>query len=206
MSAVEGDALDESVLARLVAFHGHQCPGLAMGVQAARLALREVGADTSDEGVVAVVETDMCGVDAIQFPTCCTFGKGNLVHRDWGKKAFTFYRRSDGKAVRIAARPGGLQPDAEHQRLREQISAGQASEADRHRFRELHEQRAEQILAQDPEELYTVEPVAEEPPRRARIKASVPCAHCSEEVMETRIRRLDGEQLCQPCFDRELEG
>lgn len=206
MSAVERDALDESVLARLVAFHGHQCPGLAMGVQAARLALREVGPDTSDEGVVAVVETDMCGVDAIQFLTCCTFGKGNLIHRDWGKKTFTFFRRSDGKAVRIAARPGALQLDPEHQRLREQINAGQASEADHHRFRELHGQRAEQILAQDPEELYTVELVAEEPPRRARIKASVSCAHCSEEVMETRIRRLDGEQLCQPCFDRELEG
>lgn len=203
MTAVEQDAIEQSVLERLVAFHGHQCPGLAMGVQAARLALREVGPDTSDEGVVAVVETDMCGVDAIQFLTCCTFGKGNLVHRDWGKKAFTFFRRSDGKAVRIAARPGALQPDPEHQRLRERISAGQASDADRERFRELHVQRSEQVLAQDPEELYTVKPVDEGPPRRARIKESVLCARCGEEVMETRIRRFDGRELCQPCFDLE---
>lgn len=204
MTVLEQDALDESVLERLVAFHGHQCPGLAMGVQAARLALREVGPDTSDEGVVAVVETDMCGVDAIQFLTCCTFGKGNLVHRDWGKKVFTFFRRSDGKAVRIAARSGALQPDPEHQRLRERISAGQASDADRRRFRELHVQRSEQVLAQDPEELFTVEPVDDEPPRRARIKDSVPCARCGEEVMETRIRRVDGRELCQPCFDLEV--
>lgn len=203
MTAIEHDAVDESVLERLVAFHGHQCPGLAMGMQAARLALREVGPDTSDEGVVAVVETDMCGVDAIQFLTCCTFGKGNLVHRDWGKKAFTFFRRSDGKAVRIAARPGALQPDPEHQRLRERISAGQASDADRERFRELHVHRSEQVLAQDPEELFTVELIDEEPPRRARIKESVTCARCGEEVMETRIRRFDGRELCQPCFDLE---
>lgn len=204
MTATAPDVLDKPVLERLVAFHGHQCPGLAMGVQAARLALREVGPDTSDEGVVAVVETDMCGVDAIQFLTCCTFGKGNLVHRDWGKKVFTFFRRSDGKAVRIAARPGVLQPDPEHQRLRERISAGQASDADRERFRELHVQRSEQVLAQDPEELFTVEPVDDEPPRRARVKDSVACARCGEEVMETRIRRVDGRELCQPCFDLEV--
>ncbi len=55
---------------------------------------------------MAVVETDMCGVDAIQFLTGCTFGKGNLIHRDWGKNAFSFFRRSDGRAVRISLRPG----------------------------------------------------------------------------------------------------
>lgn len=27
----------------LVAFHGHMCPGLAVGVRAARIGLREVG-------------------------------------------------------------------------------------------------------------------------------------------------------------------
>jgi len=79
-----------------VAFHGHWCPGLAVGIRAAEWALREMGR-AADEEIVAVVETDMCGVDAIQFLTGCTFGKGNLIHRDWGKNAFSFYRRRDGK-------------------------------------------------------------------------------------------------------------
>ena len=94
--------IDEKTLERVVDFHGHMCPGLAMGVQAAQIALREIGAHAKDEEVVAVVETDMCGVDAIQFLTGCTFGKGNLVHCDWGKNVCSFYRRSDGRAVRIA--------------------------------------------------------------------------------------------------------
>lgn len=51
---------------RIVEFHGHMCPGLALGVQAAQIALREIGAHTPDEEVVATVETDMCAVDAIQ--------------------------------------------------------------------------------------------------------------------------------------------
>ena len=206
MTMTEPRLLDRSMMDRLAEFHGHQCPGLAMGVQAARIALREVGPDTTDEGVVAVVETDMCGVDAIQFMTCCTFGKGNLVHLDHGKKVFSFYRRSDGKAVRIAARAGAMAGDPEHQRLRERISAGQASDEDRQRFRELHAQRAEQVLAQDPDELFAVTPIEGDPPPRARIKASVACANCHEEAMESRIRRLNGRELCQPCFDAELGG
>ncbi len=46
--------------------------------------------------MVALVETDMCGVDAIQFLTGCTLGKGNLIQRDSGKNAYTFVRRSAG--------------------------------------------------------------------------------------------------------------
>src|ERR687884_656609 len=98
--------IDRDTVERIVEFHGHMCPGLAMGIQAARIALREIGPHAQDEEVVAAVETDMCAVDAIQFLTGCTFGKGNLVHRDYGKNAYTVFRRSDGKAVRIRERPG----------------------------------------------------------------------------------------------------
>ena len=54
----------------------------------------------------------MCAVDAIQFLTGCTFGKGNLIHRDWGKNAYAFWRRSDGRALRIVGRrrPGSATP------------------------------------------------------------------------------------------------
>ena len=42
-----------------LAFHGHMCPGLAIGVRAAEVALQEIGPHSKDEEVVAVVETDM---------------------------------------------------------------------------------------------------------------------------------------------------
>lgn len=53
-------SLDIRAAARqAVAFHGHMCPGLAIGVRAAEVALREIGPHSADEEVVAVVETDM---------------------------------------------------------------------------------------------------------------------------------------------------
>jgi formylmethanofuran dehydrogenase subunit E len=198
--------IDELTLERVVDFHGHMCPGLAMGVQAAQIALREIGPHAKDEEVVAVVETDMCGVDAIQFLTGCTFGKGNLIHRDWGKNAYTFYRRSDGRAVRIAARPNAWPRNPEHQELFAKVRAGTAAPDERSRFGELHEAESRRVLGLDPDSLYEVQEVGGPPPNRARIHASVVCARCGEGAMETRIRRLGGRDLCLPCFEAALSG
>ena len=54
-----------------------------------------------DEELVSIVENDACGVDALQCVTGCTFGKGNLIFRDYGKHVFTIYSRSTRKGVRV---------------------------------------------------------------------------------------------------------
>ncbi len=193
--------IDEQTLERVVEFHGHMCPGLAMGVQAAGIALREVGPHSKDEEVVAVTETDMCGVDAIQFLTGCTFGKGNLIHRDWGKNAYTFFRRSDGKAVRITVRPDVWARDPEHQALFARVRSGEASEEGRAQFREDHEALSRRILEMAPDTLFRIDEVEGSPPPRAPIHTTVTCDACGEGVMETRVTMLDGRSLCQPCVD-----
>ncbi|MGH9267269.1 MAG: FmdE family protein [Acidimicrobiales bacterium] len=197
-------AIDERSFEEVAEFHGHICPGLAMGMQAARIALREIGPHSKDEEVVAVVETDMCGVDAIQVLTGCTFGKGNLVHHDWGKNAYTFYRRSDGRAVRIAGRPGAWDRDPEHQALFAKVRAGEATDDERARFGELHVAQSYKVLEHQPDDLFTVTAVGGRPPERARIHASVACSRCGEMAMETRVRRLGGKEYCLPCSEAVL--
>jgi formylmethanofuran dehydrogenase subunit E len=180
------------------AFHGHMCPGLAIGVRAAEIALREIGPHAVDEEVVAVVETDMCAVDAIQLLTGCTFGKGNLLHRDVGKNAFTFFRRSDGRAIRIVTKPSGfVLPDATSPVARDAAAAADVP-------REAEAARAERtrlILEAPAERLFTVSQVHAAPPHVARVHRSVTCAQCAEAVMETRIRLFEGRSLCIPCFE-----
>lgn len=197
--------IDPDPLDRVVAFHGHLCPGLTMGMQAARIALREMGPQAEDEEMVAAVETDMCGVDAVQVLTGCTFGKGNLIHRDWGKNAYSFWRRSDGRGIRIAGRPDAWgEREPEQEELRARVRSGEATEEEERRFREAHHARARDILARDPNDLFTVTELSEPPPLPARIHASIPCEACGEATMETRVRRLRGRELCQPCFDAAL--
>jgi len=188
--------IDRETTRRIVEFHGHMCPGLAMGIRAAEVALAEIGPHSVDEEVVAIVETDMCGVDAIQFLTGCTFGKGNLIHRDYGKNAYTFIRRSDAKAVRISGRPGGGLP----------ADDGGSSGDDRERFFARMQERSEAILSAPLDEMYDVRPVDAAAPPMARGFASIDCQSCGEATMETRIRLIDGRQLCPPCFDRVVAG
>jgi formylmethanofuran dehydrogenase subunit E len=183
-------------------FHGHSCPGLAIGIRAAEIALREIGPHSADEEVVAIVETDMCGVDAIQYLTGCTFGKGNLIHLDYGKNAFTFIRRSDGKALRIVTRPDAFgAPNPEHRVLFERLRSGEATPEEHAKFSVLHGQRAQQVLDAPEELLFEVRKVEPVVPPRARIFTSLPCDACGEMTMETRMRRFQGRTLCIPCFE-----
>jgi formylmethanofuran dehydrogenase subunit E len=199
--------IDQETIDKVVEFHGHMCAGLALGIRAAEVGLAEIGAHAADEEVVAVVETDMCAVDAIQFLTGCTFGKGNLVHLDHGKNAYTFVRRSDGKAVRVSTRPGAWSTrDPEWLSLFARVRAGTASPEERSAFAAAQRERSERVLDVPLDELYHVREVDVVAPRPARILASVVCEACGEATMETRVRRLDGRELCLPCFEDALAG
>lgn len=164
---------------QVIRFHGHSCPGLAIGIRAAELAQRELDPPDQASDWVAVVETDMCGVDAIQFLTGCTFGKGNLIHRDWGKLAFSFFDRRKSTGFRALLRPEGRGP------------AGEDREVARLR-----------IEAAPLDELFDVQSLDTPPPRPARVLESLTCEACGERTMESRTRRLGGQTLCIPCFDQ----
>ena len=53
-----------------VRFHGHICPGLAIGYAAVKAGSRLLGLSAAkDEEILALVENDSCAVDAVQ-STC----------------------------------------------------------------------------------------------------------------------------------------
>lgn len=194
-------SLTPEMIEKSIEFHGHWCPGLALGLRAAELALNEVG-HSKDEEIVAVVETDMCAVDAIQFLTGCTFGKGNLMYLDHGKTAFSFYRRSDGKAVRILARHqafGELRQQMEP--LHKKMLKEELSDQEKKRLQEIRAEICDAIMQAPWEEVFEVKPASRPAPKKARIMASLTCESCGEPVMETRTRRFDEKTLCIPCFD-----
>lgn len=198
----EGTGIDPTTVEEVVRFHGHMCPGLAMGIRAAEAALREVGPHSSDEEVVALTETDMCAVDAIQYLTGCTLGKGNLIYLDYGKNAYTFVRSSDGKAIRVSTRREALDRPPEHAELSAKVREGSATEEERLRYRESRANRTQAILEAPEEELYAVEELEDvEIPPMTRIHSSIACANCGEPTMETRVRKLEGRELCPACFE-----
>jgi len=194
-------SISPKLIKATINFHGHSCPGLAIGIRAAELAINRFGR-SMDEEIVAVVETDMCAVDAIQFLLGCTFGKGNLIHLDYGKSAFTFHSRQRGKSIRIAARPNATgDPDDELIALRTKKLKEKLTHEEQERLKEAIAKRIKRIMEADIDKLFEVKPSKKPVPRKARILESIICQECGEATMESRIRRLFGQSLCSSCFE-----
>ena len=191
--------LQNDELRDTVQFHGHLCPGLALGYRVAKAALRELKADRPhDEELVAIVENDSCAVDAIQYITGCTFGKGNLVFRDHGKHVYTFFNRRTGQGVRIAEDYRGFENDSRFAELGKRKKAGEEVSAELH---QLKMEKAAAILSAPEEELMTIAQAVALPPQEATIRTSLRCALCNEKFMESRSREKDGKTVCIPCFE-----
>ncbi|MBW2058084.1 MAG: formylmethanofuran dehydrogenase [Deltaproteobacteria bacterium] len=190
-----------------VGFHGHVCPGLAIGFQAARVLMKELGVRrASDEELVAIVENDACGVDAIQVMTGCTFGKGNFIFKNYGKQAFTLIARNRRRAVRACLRPGVLDRDRSHLALFEKVQDGDASPEETKQFTRLHGEQARRILEADPHSLFKIEEVSTEAPPRARIVGSEICDGCGEPARIDMLSQVHGQRLCIACARRRFSS
>jgi len=189
--------MDED-FAKAVEFHGHICPGLAMGYRVAKY-VKENYPRSKDEELVAIVENSSCSVDAIQEMLGCTFGKGNLVFRDYGKQVFTFYDRDKEKALRVYFKGDIF---AGMDKLRRKLSKGQLDEKEQKELKDLREQVIQKILAAPEEEILTVQEVVMPTPEKARIYPSLKCQECGEAFMEILGRTVNGKVVCKECFGK----
>ncbi|UNC93001.1 FmdE family protein [Candidatus Contubernalis alkaliaceticus] len=190
---------------KAVEFHGHVCPGLAYGYRAAMEYLKRMEAGPSkDEEVVAIVETDNCGVDAIQVLTSCTFGKGNLIFKDYGKNVFTFASRDTQEGLRISLKHGAMEKVAPEgwKELREKLfSGGEVKEEERQLFKKHHAELTQIILNVPVEEIFEIKTVKVDLPFKAKLFDSVQCGFCGEGIMEPRARVKEGKFACPECFE-----
>lgn len=177
-----------------VEFHGHACPGVAMGCRISLAAVRALDMDDSflirkdhsfsrdlspDEELVCVAETDACCVDGVQALLGCTLGKGNLLLKLRGKNAMSFYYRPARKSVRILWK-GSMQGGEGRELSREEIMSYYLSAPD--------------------ESLLQVTPIPYAPPTRALVSLSLPCSACGEKTAEYALRLRDGKHFCLDCW------
>ncbi|MEZ4358389.1 MAG: FmdE family protein [Eubacteriales bacterium] len=173
--------MDKELWERSVKFHGHECPGLAIGVRACEAAMEKIGVKFApDEEVVCVTENDACGVDAVQVITGCTMGKGNLIYHDTGKMAFSFFDRTNGNSIRVVLKPN-------------------TSGMDR-------KQRQEFILNAPVNQVFDFTETKFDPPKKARLFNNVICYNCGESMPEHKARIQNGKIVCLDCFEEYSRG
>lgn len=188
----------------VVNFHGHTCPGLALGYRVAKAALIVLKTEkmSQDEEIVAIVENDSCAVDAVQVVTGCTFGKGNLIFRDYGKQVYTFLKRPSGDAVRISI---DFEPPPETKTEKEMWKRYADGDRCQEVLDVIHNRKAKKIqaiLSASDSELLKITKIKIEMPPEVEIYTSLRCEKCGEKVAEPKARLKSGKIVCIPCFNK----
>jgi formylmethanofuran dehydrogenase subunit E len=183
-----------------VQFHGHTCPGLAIGFQAAMILMKRLNVRKApDEELLAIVETDACGADAIQVMTGCTFGKGNFIFKNYGKHAFSLMDRKRAKAMRVCLRADAFESDPEYLSLSKKVQRDGASAKETERFRQLQQNQVQKVLEADPESLFKIEEISPDIPAKARVTESGICDFCGEPTKRDLLRSMKGKKICISC-------
>ena len=167
----------KELMEKAVRFHGHICPGLTIGVLAAKYMLDQGYGYSPNEELVAIVENDNCSVDALQAILGTTFGKGNLIHKDYGKNNFTFYDRRTEKSVRLSIK----------------ISKSRGKKLTK-------DEKIQFLLNSKPEDVFNINDIDFYPPGLAQIEESRPCEICGENTMDSRLMRYNNSEMCIPCY------
>ncbi len=174
--------MDTEAWNKAATFHGHTCPGLAIGFRAVEAAVEKLGIGSSeDEEIVCVTENDACGVDAVQALLSCTIGKGNLIYRPTGKQAFTFFNRNNGDSVRVY------------------LIARNTEDISREEWQKT-------LLSLPLDEVFAYSQPSFELPTKARLFKTVICEECGEGAPEHLMHLQEGKVVCSDCFEAYHRG
>ena len=157
--------------------HGHYCPGLAIGVRAAAIAMERLNIGEKNKGLFCIAESRACFIDGIQFVFGTTAGNGSLEILNRGKAAFNFFDRDNGNSLRIVTNemPDGMS----------------------------REETIEYILTAPAEQVFTETPTHFNAPGNTfNRKSNRRCPICGEECSEPYMSLLDGVLVCPDCFER----
>ncbi|MFX1501273.1 MAG: FmdE family protein [Promethearchaeota archaeon] len=172
----------KELMEKAVRFHGHICPGLTIGVLVAKYVLENGYNYSPNEELVAVVENDNCSVDALQVILGTTFGKGNLIHQDYGKINYYIYDRRTEKGIKLALKSSEF--------------------GDKKLSRD---ERIQLLLNSVPENIFNIYEIEYKPPELAQIEESVHCEICGEPTMNSRLMTYNDSEMCIPCYKKMRE-
>jgi len=194
--------MDESLLELGIAFHGHKCPAMPLGIRAGLAAMKALGvARAGNKELYCMCEAGpahatMCFVDGVQVATGCTFGKSNIEKLGYAKNAITLLDVKSKHSVRVALNP-------------EFQKKGLASEFVKLRSRgvepkdippEVVAPIIERILSLLDEDMFVIGEVTEADWKPAKGTFEwQQCEACGEVTFASGLRIVGGKHLCIPC-------
>jgi formylmethanofuran dehydrogenase subunit E len=94
----------------VIDFHGHTCPGIALGFRIAQLALREMGIrPTSGSECLVKAYTQSCALDAYQVLNRATIGRRALIIEEAQKHLYQFHFTGTEEILQFTISPEVLE-------------------------------------------------------------------------------------------------
>ncbi len=186
-----------------MAFHGHKCPAMPMGLRAGLAAMESLGVSRAqDKELFVVSETGRghaagCFLDGIMTATGCTYGKSNIEKRYWNKMAFTLIDQQSGRAVRVSLKPEFFEKALASPFVQKRKAGIPPQKIEP----EIADPLVERILNLDEADFLDIgaEHQVDIPKGKASFTAK-PCAACGELTFVNKLRLTeDGQLVCIPC-------
>jgi len=196
--------MDKSLLELGIAFHGHKCPAMPLGIRTGLAAMKALGVErASNKELYCICETGyahatMCFVDGVQVATGCTFGKANIEKTGYEKNAITLMDVKSRRAVRVA-----VQPESQKKGLTSEFVKlrGQGIEP-KDITPEIVDPMIERIWSLPADDMLVIGEVREVEwkPKKGTFEWEQ-CAACGEVTFAHGLRVVEGKHLCIPCSE-----
>ena len=185
-----------------MAFHGHKCPAMPLGLRAGAAAMNALGVTRSrDKELMMLVETGDdhaagCFADGLMAVTGCTYGKSNIQKTYDGKMAFTLIDTRRNKAVRVQLKPDffGKMLNSPFVQQRKQGVLPQDVPA------ALTDPLVDGVMQRAESEFLDVGPVFDRAfdKKKGTFETDL-CAVCGERVFAHKLQNVNGQRVCIPC-------
>lgn len=162
----------QTLFEKAAEMHGHRCPGLAIGVRAAHIALERLGEGSK---LYCIAEQKACFIDGIQSVSGATLGNGRLHIRLTGKAVFSFYDTDSGESLRLYFK-------------------GVPRVGDK-------AQQIQAVLTLPEDELFSIGKARGEAPAYTPRGESLPCACCGESTERSLLVQHGDKLLCLDCAE-----
>ncbi len=190
-----------------LAFHGHRCPAMPMGLRAGLAAMKALGVERAkDKELVVESETGEghaagCFLDGVMVATGATYGKGNIKKLFYNKMAFTLIDVITGRAVRVFLKPEFFEKALQSpfvQKRREGVLPQDIPA-------EITDPQIERVLGLPEAEFLSISEIFlrdfKKGPTSFEVKR---CAQCGEATFINKLSEAsEGRLLCVPCAEQE---
>lgn len=193
----------DELLKMSMAFHGHKCPAMPLGLRAGLAAMEKLGAQRAGNSELYLISESgkqhamSCFVDGLQAATGCTYGKYNIEKTYHDKLAFTLIDRTRNRAVRVAVKPEFQAKALQSEFVKQREAGVPATKVPD----EVTDPLVQRVWTLPVEQMFDIGEPFEyhmtQPPTVFRTEA---CSKCGALVFEKGIRMHEGKLVCQDCW------